>query len=138
MSSSAKIEHTPTPWKFAGEVQRVDGDDLWCGQIAPVSGPKYRGEIARIQSADQIGGISRDEASANAAFIVTAVNSHADLVKALEELQAAETAYRMCHDLDGDGHINTGRAWDKLRQAGQRARTALSYPVGREELKVGL
>lgn len=48
------------------------------------------------------------------------------LVKALDELQSAEAAYRMCHDLDGDGHINTERAWDKLRQAGHRARAALT------------
>jgi hypothetical protein len=59
-----------------------------------------------------------------------------ELVKALEELQSAETTYRMCHGLDGDGHINTGRAWDKLRQAGQRARAALSQvtrPVGHKQ-----
>lgn len=49
-----------------------------------------------------------------------------ELTKALEDLQDAEQAYRMCHDLDGDGHVNTGRAWDKMRRAGRRARSALS------------
>ncbi|WP_375414518.1 hypothetical protein [uncultured Bradyrhizobium sp.] len=54
------------------------------------------------------------------------MNERDALVRALDDLQSAETIYRMCHDLDGDGHINTGRAWNKLRQAGQRARAALS------------
>lgn len=78
-----------------------------------------------IDFSDKFNGIAKIDVSL-LNECVAALRSHADLVRALEELQAAETSYRMCHDLDGDGHINTGRAWDKLRQAGQRARAALA------------
>ena len=44
---------------------------------------------------------------------------------ALAELEQAEASYRRAHDLKGDGHIQTGRAWDLMRRAGQKARDAL-------------
>lgn len=48
------------------------------------------------------------------------------LVRALDELQSAETVYRMTYDLDGYYHQNTLSARAKLRSAGYRARAALA------------
>lgn len=82
-------DHTPTPWAFTGSVRQVDRDRLWCGDIVPPKSSRYRGEICHLQSADQIDGINRDEAAANAAFIVKSVNNHDALVDALEEIVSA-------------------------------------------------
>lgn len=43
----------------------------------------------------------------------------------LQELSEAEMTYRHAHDVHHDGSMDAGRAWDKLRQAGDRARRAL-------------
>lgn len=66
MSSSAKMEHTPTPWKIYD-----DADPLHVKIMGryPVTGGAH---IADVLS------------PANAAFIVTAVNSHADLREAMK------------------------------------------------------
>lgn len=48
------------------------------------------------------------------------------LVKALDDLQSAETAYRMVYDLDGYYHQNTLTARGALRSAGYRARDILA------------
>jgi hypothetical protein len=84
---------TPRPWKFHGEFKHV-GEDAdrtlhWVGQIIPAyTTPSYRGPICDLQSCDHLkSGITRDEAAANAALIVRAVNRdhHFEaLVKALE------------------------------------------------------
>ncbi len=47
------------------------------------------------------------------------------LREALRELANAEADYRRLHDLYGRGHIQTGRAWDRMRRAGDAARAAL-------------
>jgi hypothetical protein len=47
------------------------------------------------------------------------------LADALLELADAEKNYRWLHDTQGGGHIDTGRAWDKMRRAGDKARAAL-------------
>lgn len=48
------------------------------------------------------------------------------LVDAAEKLSNAECGYRLCHDVKGDGHIETGRAWDYMRRCGDALRAALS------------
>lgn len=48
------------------------------------------------------------------------------LADALRELTAAETEYRKCHDLLGASDMKTGRAWDAMRRASQRATAALA------------
>lgn len=45
--------------------------------------------------------------------------------EALAELEQAEQAYRTCHDLHGSGDRRTGRAWDLMRRAGEKARALL-------------
>lgn len=84
--------HTATPW----EVETPMGDEtLWI-----VEAGKHVHEwrcIAMVCSDDPINDKDRDplepltpeDAAANAAFIVTACNSHAELVKALEEIVKA-------------------------------------------------
>ncbi len=53
------------------------------------------------------------------------------LEAALDDLQSAETAYRMVYDLDGDHHQNTLQARAVLRAAGYRARKVMA----KEKLK---
>lgn len=45
---------------------------------------------------------------------------------ALDILQMREAAYRSTHDLNGDGSMKTGAAWDAMRRAGDKARALLS------------
>lgn len=45
---------------------------------------------------------------------------------ALSRLAQAEHDYRLVHDSQGDGHPQTGRAWDHLRQSGNEARELLA------------
>lgn len=54
------------------------------------------------------------------------VRKEAAVRAALEELALAEEAYRHAHDLHGNGHIHTGRAWDQMRRAGDHARAILN------------
>lgn len=53
-----------------------------------------------------------------------------ELEGALEDLQKSEAAYRMAHDAHGDGHLISGRCWDLMRRAGDKARAVLSKPEG--------
>ncbi|WP_027176858.1 hypothetical protein [Desulfovibrio aminophilus] len=53
------------------------------------------------------------------------------LREALTDLAAAEMGYRIRHDVHGDGSLHTGRAWDRMRWAGDKARAALQ-PAGGE------
>jgi hypothetical protein len=48
-----------------------------------------------------------------------------DYRETLEELAKAERSYRTSHDDDGPGAVRTGRAWDRLRKAGDAARALL-------------
>ena len=77
------IGHTPTPWGCRGQ-QVIDTSEhavsiAYCGMVAG-AGVCKDGKIRSF-------GINQETANANAAFIVEAVNSHAALVKALEDLR---------------------------------------------------
>lgn len=50
------------------------------------------------------------------------------LREALDDLQQAEAEYRLMHDRHGGDARATGRAWDLMRRAGNKARTILSTP----------
>lgn len=56
------------------------------------------------------------------------------LREALTDLAAAEMGYRIRHDVYGDGSPHTGRAWDLMRRAGDKARAvrAALKPAGGE------
>lgn len=47
------------------------------------------------------------------------------LTEAASALEKAEATYRYCHDVLGGGDIKTGRAWDKMRRAGDRVRSLI-------------
>lgn len=53
-----------------------------------------------------------------------------DLLKRLQRLEKAEHDYRLVHDSNGAGHIETGRAWDRLRKEGDAARSAIAKATG--------
>jgi len=53
------------------------------------------------------------------------------LADALGELAVAEARYRDMHDREGRHSILTGRAWDRMRRAGDAARELLKE-VGHE------
>ena len=57
------------------------------------------------------------------------VNRTNALFDALDGLQKAEAEYRFAHDRFGGGHSDTGRAWDLMRRAGDRARALLNREV---------
>lgn len=46
--------------------------------------------------------------------------------KLLDELAAREETYRYCHDHYGGSDLRTGRAWDWMRQTGDKARAILA------------
>lgn len=140
MSSSAKIEHTPGPYfwrEFAQEAEDLEQMRKLGmtptrlltneGQVALMAGSGH--DVKRIALIDCQTNYKRGqgyktacaERDANAAMFA----AMPDLVKALEyalgELEYVFTKH---------GYVTTETAI-------ARARTALSYPVGREELKVG-
>lgn len=47
----------------------------------------------------------------------------------LQLLAEAEADYRHAHDVHGGGHTTTGRAWDRMRRAGDQARAYLDQQV---------
>jgi hypothetical protein len=49
-----------------------------------------------------------------------------EMERALARLAAAEANYRHAHDLRGDDHKETGRAWEAMRRAGDAARDMIA------------
>jgi hypothetical protein len=75
--AASVVGHTPLPWGWMVEEQHfITSDD---GRIANVLSPRYPGNAS---------GEAFEEGCANAELIVRAVNSHADLLAALEGLLA--------------------------------------------------
>ena len=83
-----EAQHTPTPW-FA-----VNGgtakEPMWSVKAARIAGQKPRHEVAICATGDS----PQEMETANAAFIVAAVNSHATLTAALEEARGVLVASR--------------------------------------------
>jgi len=48
-----------------------------------------------------------------------------DLLVVCKALEKAEASYRLIHDVHGGDSPESGRAWDKLRRCGDKARAAI-------------
>jgi hypothetical protein len=82
--------HTPTPWRVNGYYSRPLPDKPKGSQIVSDRGDGFEFHIAAVGTHP---GINTEQARANAAFIVEAVNSHEALKARIQELEANEKAY---------------------------------------------
>lgn len=82
MHTNNSTQHTPTPWRTNGATITARG--AWDLTIASC---RSRQDPANAHPG--LAAKTTAEADANAAFIVRAVNSHADLVAALEVAESA-------------------------------------------------
>lgn len=62
----------------------------------------------------------------------TPATAQGDVREALGELEVTERNYRLQHDLHGGDDMRTGKAWDQMRRAGDRARALLSTLKGQD------
>ena len=106
------MPHAPGPWAVDGMQDVVDpkGDT-----------PQGRYSIAVVSPR-----ATKEEQAANLALIAAAP----EMLEALDVLQAAEAHYRKSHNAFGEGHIETGRAWDAMRRAGNKACVAVAKATG--------
>jgi hypothetical protein len=73
--------HTPGPWVLTIKPAEHDAD-FTVAEIEQPRAVKYRGAVTRLQSAEHIDGIGKDELIANARLIAAAP----DMLEALKEL----------------------------------------------------
>lgn len=111
------------------------GESCWCRQsqeaamipqeirvaLKEARADNDRLEAENVRLASMLGEEARRRKEAEA--------ERARLWEALDTLQRSEAAYRMAHDVHGDGALAAGRAWDILRRAGDKARGVL-FPLG--------
>ena len=91
-------KHTPAPWVLTIKPAEHDAD-FTVAEIEQPRSVKYRGAVTRMQSAEHIYGIGRDELIANARLIAAAP----DMLEVLEqcaEYFSDKFAY-VDHDMDG-------------------------------------
>lgn len=101
-------KHTPGPWVLKVRAGMGKAKDATAADIEAL-GP-YRGDIARLQSAEHIGGIAADELVANARLIAAAP----DMLAALRLHQAwadSERAGPDYGDQARDTHPNGEEIW---------------------------
>lgn len=109
-------QHTPTPWAAIDSVwKRADG--LYeCAIVRPVTQTKLAMAFGRTE----------EEAKANAAFIVRAVNAHEELVKELRRV-----AEDMNTLVDNDEHWNRAQMREVLFAIQSNATNALAKAEGK-------
>ena len=84
-------KHTPGPWVL--KIRPAEHDNnITVAEIEQPRLVKYRGGIARLQSAEHIDGIAKDELIANARLIAAAP----DMLEALKAI--SEVGIREIHD----------------------------------------
>jgi hypothetical protein len=84
-------KHTPAPWVLTIKPAEHDAD-FTVAEIEQPRSVKYRGAVTRMQSAEHIYGIGRDELIANARLIAAAP----DMLEALKAI--SEVGIREIHD----------------------------------------
>lgn len=82
------VKHTPLPWKYDG-----DGFDSLAAQDCGTDGYTVMGDDC-YPICDMIDMGDDDQAEANAALIVKAVNSYDEILKALKALHSTAIMYR--------------------------------------------
>lgn len=128
--------HTATPWVAAAHFAERHGGRTYIPILRPGNDPVPLAVVHR-----DVDGYGRNEGEANAALIVTACNSHADLVRALE-FYADPLRYDGPNQrIIGDGPYtpkDRGYLQDVTRNNGDIARAALSRLASPSpETKVG-
>ena len=101
------MTHTPTPWAIGSHNLRAIVKD------APDIADGCDHYMLAVTSAHSL--VGQDEAAANAAFIVKAVNNHERLVKALEAVVHDVNEYERINRLaPTPGHVE---CWDCIARA---------------------
>jgi len=113
----------------------IEPGKIWSEMLAAAPIPAQRDDLPSDGTCWQCGSCPRDPATGLCATCTDAPTPPQQsapasdvLREALDDLQKAEAAYRKAHDLHGDADRYTGRMWDLMRRAGDKARTALSQP----------
>jgi len=103
-NSAAQVQaHTPLPWRLAKD----GGPSIYATRAHPKAG--FDPLLASVEG----GPLTNDQQQANADLIVQAVNSHYELLEALEGL--LEECVNRTHDLSTEW-------WDKARAAIAKAK----------------
>lgn len=151
MTDEAKIEAMARAWNAWWSSVSTGASDkhMQCAFEAGYSAAT-EGMVPRVMLDDVAGLVERLEMSVafdppvlrkackEAATAITSLASTvADLKRQLAEargaldiLQMREAAYRLAHDLYGDGDRKAGSAWDAMRHAGDCARAHLAQKSG--------
>lgn len=85
-------QHTPLPWRVFEPSARYPGIECDGESFSVVVWDDPETEHDAIFSCEGVQGRTRQEAQANAAFIVRACNSHYELLEALEAIEAGTYA----------------------------------------------
>jgi hypothetical protein len=104
-------KHTAAPWALTIKPALHDAD-FTVAEIEPAGAGKYRGAVARLQSAEHIDGIGKDELIANAHLLAAAPA----MLAALRLHQAWADSERTGPDYGGqtrDTHPNGEEIWQR-------------------------
>lgn len=111
--AAANAGHTPLPWDYERDLDPRDLLRPWVGQL-----------VSNRFSAMACG-TDLDEATANAAFIVRACNSHYELLEALTDPDLSEAVYRWSNEK------NIGRQeYDRRSAKVEKMRAAIAKATG--------
>src|SRR5579864_2799359 len=100
------------------------------------AGDPSNAELAEqlLRFADDISVMDLDDSADLVRLAAQRLKARSEISEALRNLSVAEATYRATHDLEGDASPKTGRAWDLMRRAGDKARAALE---ARSEISEG-
>jgi hypothetical protein len=87
-------------------------------------------DLCRNETADDIAGLLDEAANAIAALVA----ERDAAIAALQELTLAEGHYRLIFQTaPSAGHLDVGRAWDRMKRAGDKARMILDAARAAQE-----